>query len=48
MIFVRNDKGSHNPAEAMAIADFMQATRVLANVLRAMTMPGSAPACPIG
>ncbi|HEV7256439.1 MAG TPA: hydantoinase/carbamoylase family amidase [Bosea sp. (in: a-proteobacteria)] len=33
MIFVRNDKGSHNPDEAMEIADFMQATRVLANVL---------------
>ncbi|SFJ14953.1 N-carbamoyl-L-amino-acid hydrolase [Bosea sp. OK403] len=48
MLFVRNDKGSHNPAEAMEIADFMQATRVLANVLRAMTMPGSAQACPIG
>lgn len=36
MIFVRNDKGSHNPDEAMEIADFMQATRVLANVLWAM------------
>ena len=36
MIFVRNDKGSHNPDEAMEIADFMQATRVLANVLCAV------------
>lgn len=36
MIFVRNDKGSHNPHEAMEIADFMQATRVLANVLWGM------------
>ena len=30
MIFVRNANGSHNPDEAMAIADFMQATRLLA------------------
>lgn len=36
MLFVRNDKGSHNPHEAMEIADFMQATRVLANVLATM------------
>ena len=33
MIFVRDDKGSHIPDEAMEIADFMQAMRVLANVL---------------
>ena len=30
MIFVRNDNGSHNPDEAMAISDFMQACRLLA------------------
>jgi len=30
MLFIRNDKGSHNPDEAMALDDFMQATRVLA------------------
>lgn len=40
MIFVRNDKGSHNPEEAMEIADFIQATRVLANVLWAMAGEG--------
>ena len=36
MIFVRDDQGRHNPDEAMEIADFMQAMRVLANVLWAM------------
>lgn len=41
MVFVRNDKGSHNPHEAMTIADFMQATRVLVNRLAAMTCVGS-------
>jgi N-carbamoyl-L-amino-acid hydrolase len=29
MIFVRNDHGSHNPDEAMEIADFGQACRLL-------------------
>ena len=29
MIFVRNANGSHNPDEAMAIGDFMQATRLM-------------------
>ena len=29
MVFVRNSNGSHNPDEAMAIADFMEATRLL-------------------
>ena len=29
MIFVRNANGSHNPAEAMTIDDFMQATAVM-------------------
>ncbi|MBT5808723.1 MAG: M20/M25/M40 family metallo-hydrolase, partial [Rhodospirillaceae bacterium] len=29
MIFIRNDKGSHNPDEAMELDDFMQGTRVL-------------------
>jgi N-carbamoyl-L-amino-acid hydrolase len=29
MVFVRNDLGSHNPHEAMAIEDFAQGTRVL-------------------
>lgn len=30
MIFVRNDRGSHNPDEAMDMADFTEATRLLA------------------
>jgi len=29
MIFVRNAHGSHNPREAMEIADFMQGTRLM-------------------
>jgi N-carbamoyl-L-amino-acid hydrolase len=29
MIFVRNANGSHNPAEAMTIDDFLQATAVM-------------------
>jgi beta-ureidopropionase / N-carbamoyl-L-amino-acid hydrolase len=33
MVFVRNDRGSHNPDEAMALDDFMLATRVLASQL---------------
>jgi N-carbamoyl-L-amino-acid hydrolase len=30
MVFVRNPNGSHNPDEAMALADFAAAWRVLA------------------
>ena len=30
MIFIRNDNGSHNPDEAMALPDFMAATQLLA------------------
>jgi len=33
MLFVRNDRGSHNPAEAMDFADFELGTRVLGDVL---------------
>lgn len=33
MIFVRNPNGSHNPDEAMTIADFIAGTRVLAGTL---------------
>jgi N-carbamoyl-L-amino-acid hydrolase len=29
MIFIRNDRGSHNPDEAMAMADFAEAVRLL-------------------
>ncbi len=34
MLFIRNDRGSHNPDEAMDIADFMAGTAVLAEALR--------------
>jgi len=33
MIFVRNEHGSHNPAEAMALDDFAVATRALIELL---------------
>ena len=35
MIFIRNAHGSHNPAEAMELADFAAATRLLASFLAA-------------
>jgi hypothetical protein len=31
MMFIRNHSGSHNPSEAVAIEDFMAATRILAH-----------------
>lgn len=34
MIFVRNDHGSHNPQEAMALADFAVGTRALLGLLQ--------------
>ena len=34
MIFVRNDHGSHNPEEAMALEDFAVGTRALLGLLR--------------
>jgi N-carbamoyl-L-amino-acid hydrolase len=33
MVFVRNEHGSHNPHEAMDMADFLEAARVLAALL---------------
>ena len=33
MLFIRNEHGSHNPHEAMRMADFMAATRVLKEAL---------------
>lgn len=33
MIFVRNDKGSHNPHEAMEMTDFFAAAEVLSRSL---------------
>ncbi|MDF9302018.1 Zn-dependent hydrolase [Tritonibacter mobilis] len=35
MVFVRNRNGSHNPAEAMEIADFMVGTSILSTYLEA-------------
>ncbi|WP_218132132.1 Zn-dependent hydrolase [Roseicitreum antarcticum] len=35
MIFVRNRNGSHNPREAMEIADFMVGTRIISEYLEA-------------
>ena len=34
MIFVRNDHGSHNPEEAMALEDFAVGTRALLGLLQ--------------
>jgi len=34
MIFVRNDHGSHNPEEAMALEDFAVGTRALIGLLQ--------------
>jgi len=34
MIFVRNDNGSHNPEEAMALEDFAVGTRALIGLLQ--------------
>ncbi|WFE74734.1 Zn-dependent hydrolase [Roseinatronobacter sp. S2] len=36
MIFVRNRNGSHNPREAMEIADFMVGTRIISAYLEAL------------
>ncbi len=34
MIFVRNDHGSHNPQETMALEDFAVGTEALIGLLR--------------
>jgi N-carbamoyl-L-amino-acid hydrolase len=39
MLFVRNDKGSHNPDEKMDLGDFMMGVEVL---YQAVTNEGSA------
>jgi N-carbamoyl-L-amino-acid hydrolase len=36
MLFVRNEHGSHNPHEAMEIADFMKSVSVLADTIRSL------------
>ena len=43
MLFVRNENGSHNPAEAMDIDDFLQAVSILTLWLVAETCGGSIP-----
>jgi N-carbamoyl-L-amino-acid hydrolase len=37
MLFVRNQNGSHNPDEAMEMADFAKVTRLLAHGLATMS-----------
>jgi N-carbamoyl-L-amino-acid hydrolase len=39
MILVRNDHGSHNPDEAMALEDFAVGTRALIGLLRDFPLP---------
>lgn len=34
MIFIRNDKGSHNPDESMTIEDFIKGTEILYHALK--------------
>jgi N-carbamoyl-L-amino-acid hydrolase len=34
MIFVRNDKGSHNPEETMEMDDFLKGTEILYYALK--------------
>jgi N-carbamoyl-L-amino-acid hydrolase len=34
MLFVRNEHGSHNPDEAMEIADFLKGVDLLAEAVR--------------
>lgn len=46
MIFVRNRNGSHNPAEAMEMADFAAGTRVLAAAMMATAAAGTADTAP--
>jgi N-carbamoyl-L-amino-acid hydrolase len=43
MLFVRNENGSHNPAEAMDIDDFLQAVSILTLWLITETCKGSIP-----
>src|SRR3546814_2215486 len=40
MIFIRNEHGSHNPREAMAMSDFAQATSVLTEFLSRKALRG--------
>jgi N-carbamoyl-L-amino-acid hydrolase len=34
MIFIRNDKGSHNPEETMSMDDFLKGTEILYHALK--------------
>ena len=38
MVFVRNEHGSHNPDEAMTLADFAVATRALLGLLQRLPL----------
>ena len=37
MLFIRNQNGSHNPEEAMEIADFMQGVQVLQQTIQQLS-----------
>ena len=44
MVFVRNDKGSHNPHEAMEFSDFFAGAEVLSRALwEAANLTGEIP-----
>jgi N-carbamoyl-L-amino-acid hydrolase len=37
MLFIRNQNGSHNPAEGMEISDFMLGVQVLEDAVRLLS-----------
>lgn len=43
LVFIRNENGSHNPAEAMEIEDFAEAVRLLAWAVDSVACIGSVP-----
>lgn len=47
MVFVRNQNGSHNPHEAMELADFMLGTQVMADTIAAMSVPQPRASAPL-
>lgn len=47
MVFVRNQNGSHNPHEAMELADFMLGTQVMADTIAAMPVPQPRTSAPL-
>lgn len=41
MIFIRNENGSHNPAEAMDLADFIEGVEILYRTIKEMFLDGN-------